>query len=625
MSWPGFYALSAAWFFLLIPPLVLLYFLKLKRPVLKVPSLALWAQVMQDKRVNSPFQKFKRNILLWLQLLILICLVLAAMLPFFRGGDSSSRVLLLLDCSASMGALDKRGGESRMALAKERASEVIEGLSPLQEAAIITFGRTARQAVPFTNSQRVLLAGLDKVEIQEVDSNIVDALRMADAMARSTPFDRVLLFSDGNLPGVVDFDLPFQLEFERLPGAGPNLGITGLRARRADDSGWSVFVRVQGSRDADIPCTLVVLKDGTELFSQPVHPGLTGQRFVFPVEGSGAAQLEFRLQPRGFDSLAVDNVAWLTLAEVRPLRVLVAGGLEFFEHALRVIRDVDVFTTARPEVTYDLVIAKDPDGVPEARTALHMGYVPGDLDGIVQVETLTNGTDSVVDWQRSNALLEHVEMGELFIGQRVAWGSGKQEAQLDNRRYEVLAYGENGPLIVQKEDGGLLRYHFLFDPARSTLPYRVGFPILCRNLVTVAMQRTGLLELDGPRTGVLPDLTLLPKTNYTILAPDGSKRQEMTDARGVLSGIPATRAGVYRVDRGGDVTMLSANLLSARETVLGSVDRLQLNELSVEAVEEEIATDQSLWSWLAGIAFFVLMLEWWVFQARPGGYAARRA
>ena len=38
MSWPGFHAGSAAWLFLLIPPLVALYFLKLKRPTLLVPS-----------------------------------------------------------------------------------------------------------------------------------------------------------------------------------------------------------------------------------------------------------------------------------------------------------------------------------------------------------------------------------------------------------------------------------------------------------------------------------------------------------------------------------------------------------------------------------------------------------
>ena len=61
MSFFGFYALSGAWLFALLAPLVAFYFLKLKRPKLEIPSLVLWRQALTDQRVNSPFQRFKRN------------------------------------------------------------------------------------------------------------------------------------------------------------------------------------------------------------------------------------------------------------------------------------------------------------------------------------------------------------------------------------------------------------------------------------------------------------------------------------------------------------------------------------------------------------------------------------
>ena len=86
MNLPGFYSLVNAWFFLLLIPLIIFYFLKLKRPRLDIPSLALWRQVINDRRVNSPFQRFKRNLLLLLQILLLIFLVLAAMQPFHPSG-----------------------------------------------------------------------------------------------------------------------------------------------------------------------------------------------------------------------------------------------------------------------------------------------------------------------------------------------------------------------------------------------------------------------------------------------------------------------------------------------------------------------------------------------------------
>ncbi|GAH72863.1 unnamed protein product, partial [marine sediment metagenome] len=49
----SFYALGNAWLLSLLVPLVLFYFLKLKRTRLRIPSLALWRQVLADSRVNS--------------------------------------------------------------------------------------------------------------------------------------------------------------------------------------------------------------------------------------------------------------------------------------------------------------------------------------------------------------------------------------------------------------------------------------------------------------------------------------------------------------------------------------------------------------------------------------------
>ena len=91
MNWGGFQSLSQLWLLTLLVPLVLFYFLKLKRPRAEIPSLVLWRQVLQDQRVNSPFQKFKRNLLLLLQILILLFLILAALQPFWRGGPGKNR------------------------------------------------------------------------------------------------------------------------------------------------------------------------------------------------------------------------------------------------------------------------------------------------------------------------------------------------------------------------------------------------------------------------------------------------------------------------------------------------------------------------------------------------------
>src|SRR6201986_3189872 len=126
---PAFTSLGSAWLFALLVPLIAFYFLKLKRPRVAIPSLVLWRQVLNDQRVNSPFQRFKRNLLLLLQLLVLACLVLAAMQAFWGTGAGCAKYLpILIYCSASMGAIDKPGGVSRLDAAKAEARKIVDNL-----------------------------------------------------------------------------------------------------------------------------------------------------------------------------------------------------------------------------------------------------------------------------------------------------------------------------------------------------------------------------------------------------------------------------------------------------------------------------------------------------------------
>src|SRR5262249_51786127 len=94
--------------FLLVPPLiVLLYFLKLKRRPLRVPSTFLWRKSIEDLHVNSLFQWLRENILLLLQLLTALALIYALLAPQLHGRASEGKYfILMIDNSASMAATD---------------------------------------------------------------------------------------------------------------------------------------------------------------------------------------------------------------------------------------------------------------------------------------------------------------------------------------------------------------------------------------------------------------------------------------------------------------------------------------------------------------------------------------
>src|SRR5262245_57863515 len=91
-----------------IPPaIVLLYFLKLRRGPVSVPSTYLWRKSIEDLHVNSLWQRLRTSILLLLQLALIALAMLALLRPGWQGSQLvDNRFVFLIDTSASMSATD---------------------------------------------------------------------------------------------------------------------------------------------------------------------------------------------------------------------------------------------------------------------------------------------------------------------------------------------------------------------------------------------------------------------------------------------------------------------------------------------------------------------------------------
>ncbi|MBI3862651.1 MAG: VWA domain-containing protein [Planctomycetia bacterium] len=631
MSWWPFVATHWAWLFFLLVPLIIFYFLKLKRPRLEIPSLALWRSVLNDQRVNSPFQRFKRNILLLLQILLLVCLVVAAMQPFFPSGADRARYLpVMIDTSASMAAVDA-DGKSRLDEAKEEVRRLIDNLLPDQRLCLISVASSARQMTDFTDNQRVLRDALDQLRVSQVSSRLEDALRMTQALARTFPIETAVLYTDGNVPPEIDFELPFQLNYQKLSPAGRNIGITALNARRAAER-WDVFVRIEGTKsregveDPPFSASVVLLSNGAELGNELISlvPGQS-QRIVFPVETEGMRRLEVQLRPQGFDSLESDNVAWLDLPAGRPLAVYCPTELDTYRRALAGQKDVLLYPSDEGEskaASYDLVISDRKGDIDlDAEAFLFVGVVPDDLAKLVRIE---ESVARLVDWQRNTPLLQHVLLTEMQIAEKPVSAEGIRDRDYEELGYEILVQGGSGPLILRKDAAGRILHYILFHTDRSTLPYRVGFPILVSNAVQIAQQQAGLLEIVGRQTGVLPPQHFQPDKEYVVQAPDGAVSHVRSSVDGTLSGVAAPTIGRYSIREGStELASIGVSLLTVGETGLATVDQLQFRELKVGAAAAMLKSDRPLWPWFAGVGFVLLLVEWWYFQKRPGGLLVR--
>jgi hypothetical protein len=626
MNWLGFFSLGSAWLALLLVPLVIVYFLKLRRTRQQISSLALWYQVINDQRVNSPFQKFKRNLLLLLQILALTCLVLAAMQPFLpRSSVRAQYQPVLIDCSASMGSLDAPGGERRLDAAKKQVLTLIDNLLPDQRVSLVAFGSTARRLTDFTDNKAILRDAISQLDVVPVPSQTVDALRMTQALAHTVPIERVLMVTDGNVPADADFELPFELVYEQIPPGGPNMGITAFNARRSGLDQWEIFVGIEGSATASQSTgKLELLRDGVSVGSEPVLlvPGHT-KRVVFRVESPTTASLEARLTPDGFDSLDSDNRAYLQLPKSRPLSVYVPSTLVSFRRAFRVQKGIELADegAATSGASFDVVVSDRPEDVKlDASAALFVGFVPKDLAGLV---TLTKGSIDVIDWERSSPLLAHVTLSEVTGTEHPQVAANVRDGDFEKLGYAVLASGRTGPLLLERRVGARVEYYLLFHVDHSTLPYRVGFPILASNLLEIGRLQAGLAEVRGSRTGVLPQLQLKPKTAYRITGPQGNVVDATANESGVLNGVSATAIGQYRVTEGStEAARVGVSLLDSMETSLAAVKQLRFREnQEVAATNARIDADRPLWPAFALVGLGVLLVEWWYFQRRPGGWS----
>jgi len=620
MSWLSFYSLPSAIFLLLLIPLILFYFLKLRRPQVRISSLVLWQQVLNDQRVNSPFQKFKRNLLLLLQILMLLSLILALMQPFIPSGVARMRYLpILIDTSASMGSLDKPGGATRLDEAKERIRKIIDNLLPDQRVSLIAMSSTAKTLVDFTNNRKQLHTVLDRVEVEPKGSKPVDALRMAQALGRTYPITNVVIFSDGNIPERIDMELPFNVDYQKLPEGGGNLGIAGINARRKQN-GWEIFTRVESGKGATTSGVIELLVDGQKVSEEKValDPN-EGQRLAFLIETTEAASIECRLRPDGFDALEVDNVAYLELPRQRPLVVACSDDLATFRRALKTYSQMEIISQgdASGEARrVDCLISEVPQqtGI-EALVNLYMGFVPEDLSGLISID---QKLAEVVDWQRNAQLLMHVNMNEVQITDQPTSAPGVTEKDFEKLGYEVLAHGKTGPLILVRDREGFLDYYLLFHPDRSTLPYRVGFPVLVNNLIEVALERAGLSEIRGSSTGSLPLRQVEANKEYVIVGPDGSRETAQSGGDGLLSGIAAEKVGRYRIEQGGtQVASVGISLIQPLETSMKSVEDLEFPEVTVESSVDLLKSDTPIWHWLVLFGFAMLIVEWWYFHRRP--------
>ena len=426
----GWAAAAAAAVF--IPSLLALYFLKLRRREMPVPSTLLWRKAVQDLQVNAPFQRLRKNLLLLLQLLLLGALLLALARPILNYTPGAGpRTIILIDRSASMSADDMPGGKTRLDVAKQRAEDLVGTLGRNGAAMVIAFDDSAETLAPFTTDVRLLRNVIDSIQPTDRRTKLEAAYQLADAQAafsagnseayRQAP--DVYLFSDGRVLDGDKVSVQGNLHYEQIGTAmAGNIAIVALSARRdyQEPTQVQVFARLANFGPdpvSDVQVQLTV--DGRVRSSGRVN--LLPERFTddqrrqaiaagfqqrdgieFPMlDLTSSAIVTVQQMNRDNDHLAADDSASVVVPPPKILSVLlVTDGNWFLEQGLRSQR-LRVFDKMFPQQYHELpqadgggkrlpkpydVIVFDrdddlrPDEVPKSGAAIYFGCVPPGLE-----------------------------------------------------------------------------------------------------------------------------------------------------------------------------------------------------------------------------------------------------
>ena len=150
--------------------------------------------------------------------------------------------------------------------------------------------------------------------------------------------------------------------------------------------------------------------------------------------------------------------------------------------------------------------------------------------------------------------------------------------------------------------GALDLRSFLFHTVdRSSLVYRVGFPIMIQNVTQMAAQRANLLDSKAHPTGTLPPQRIPPETEVRIsglerLFGEWQKRQGWFSVRDWAR----LYVGQYEITGPPEPLTIGASLISSGETSLNAVEKLKFPEqVTVAASTIILKTDRPLWGWFA--------------------------
>jgi Ca-activated chloride channel homolog len=453
---------AGAWALLSIAVITALYLLKRQSVQKAVPSLMLWQKAAADQTASRPFQKLKKNILYFLQLLLALLLAVSLMRPAVSGGVTGETVLIF-DLSASMQA--QVNGESRLEEAQRKALSLVDGLHEGERVTVLAAGAQVRQCVTRSSEMYPVRTAIQDLTAQNASADLAGAVSLARAMGRDIPGLNIIVFSD-TYEGAED------VQVVRVGEGADNAAILTLGVSDAE----TAYVRVV-NYGADTTITVECRADGVlcDVVTADMKEG-ESRTLTFQVPASYTTLHAHIVQE---DALALDNERWYAAQGEDSYRVALAGENVFLEKAIALREDIVLLRTTVQEAAeiedIDLYVFDGdlPENLPQTGAILA-------VNPCAQVRTIqcgeakeSTGKMQVSGQRTVSSLCENLTLKQVSLRSYTPLSGGDAVLTIDG-----------DTLLAVSDQDGVRTAVIGFDLHDSNLPLKADFPVLMQNLLS---------------------------------------------------------------------------------------------------------------------------------------------
>ena len=620
----AFLAPNFLWFLGLIPIVVLLYLLKLRRTRVVIPSTMLWTKSLQDLTANAPFQRLRKNLLMFLQILVLLLAALALARPFVRAqGMQGEHYALVIDRSASMQTWE--GGSTRLDLAKQEALDMIDAMKGGDQMMVVGFAESADVLCELTSDRFRLRSAVRSLEPSDTRTNIRDVMMIGRSLAPDDPSLaavvsdlRMVLFSDGKLSDRDDVGArAINMIYRKIGSSTNNAGIVGFSTRKPEEgqSQHQTFVLVHNEHTSALDSTLsLFFEDSLIAVEEIAVPPGEDREVLFAHGDFGHGVLRVELDHE--DDLGVDNRAWLTLRPASRVRVLLVGAQNstssfYLKRALGLEPRVELSAVSPEDYLvnndFDLTIFNgfDPEVLPAGSMVFFDSLPP--IPGVGSSGEIEN--PPVLATDKEHPAMRFLNPGNLGVlsARRLELPSGSK----------TLISTRGGPLIADVSRGGQQILIVAFDLSESNWPLRLSFPLFIQNVVSWtprASQGGGASVSTGDSIALMP----APDVEVATITPPGDAAatvMKLDPLRPVYFGA-TEKAGIYSIRRGDETEQVAVNLLHRGESSIAPTESIGFGRGAIVAEHGPVKQTRELWRWFVWVAVAILIAEWWVYSRR---------